>query len=143
MSGGEGEMIPGSFTLAGLVAKSLVGMSLLLPVAIDRTAPWLLLEPGTAASIDQRNAVVETLVSSATECIARTVSTNPRLVDAGGAAEFNDLIVESVPSCTEDLRAMIEAYDHIYGQGAGETFFSGAYLDGLPAAVTTRVKDVR
>src|SRR4029079_5142234 len=73
MSGGEGEMIPGSFTLAGLVAKSLVGMSLLLPVAIDRTAPWLLLEPGTAASIDQRNAVVETLVSSATECIARTV----------------------------------------------------------------------
>jgi hypothetical protein len=38
---------------------------------------------------------------------------------------------------------MIDAYDRLYGDGAGETFFMGPYLDALPAAVTTRVKDAR
>jgi hypothetical protein len=133
-------MIPGSFTLAAWAAKSLVAASLIVPVAIDRGVSWHLPEAGTALQFDQKDAAVETLVSSATECIVRTVAANPRLAVAT-AAEFNELIVESVPSCTEDLRAMIGAYDHVYGDGAGETFFSGAYLDGLPAAVTTRVKE--
>ena len=91
-------------------------------------------------SVDQKDAAVRPLVSSATECIARTVSADPRLPMSSGA-EFNDLIVESVPSCVDDLRSMIDAYDRLYGEGAGETFFMGPYLDGLPAAVTTRVKD--
>jgi hypothetical protein len=38
---------------------------------------------------------------------------------------------------------MIDAYDQLYGMGAGETFFMGPYLDSLPEAVTTRVKDSR
>jgi hypothetical protein len=135
-------MIPESFTLAAWVAKSLVAASLVVPVAIDRGPSWPTPEAGTALSLDKKDAAVETLVSSATECIARTVAANPRLTVAT-AAEFNELIVESVPSCTDDLRAMINAYDRIYGAGAGETFFSGVYLDALPAAVTTRVKSAR
>lgn len=142
MFGGEGEMIPGSFTLAAWFAKSLVAASLVVPVAVDRSTSWPLPEPGTALPLNKKDGAVETLVLSATECIARMVAANPRLAVAT-AAEFNDLIVESVPPCTDDLRAMIDAYDHIYGAGAGETFFSGAYLDGLPAAVTTRVKGAR
>jgi hypothetical protein len=30
---------------------------------------------------------------------------------------------------------MIDAYDHYYGEGSGEAFFMGPYLDVLPKAV--------
>ena len=125
--------------LAAWVAKSLVAASLIVPVAIDRSVSWPLPDAGTALPFTKKDAAVATLVSSATECIARTVAANPRLTVAT-AAEFNELIVESVPSCTDDLRAMIDAYDRIYGEGAGQTFFNGVYLDDLPTAVTTRVR---
>jgi hypothetical protein len=90
-------------------------------------------------SAEQKTAAVRPLVSSATECIARTVSADPRFAAKPGRAEFNNLIVESVPSCVEVLRSMIDAFDRLYGDGAGETFFIGTYLDSLPAAVTKRV----
>jgi hypothetical protein len=137
--GQGGEMIPGSFTLAAWVAQSLVAASLVVPVSIDRSTSGPLPEPGTALPLDKKVVAVDTLVSSATECIARTVAANPRLAVAT-ADELNELIVESVPLCTDHLRAMIDGYNRIYGEGAGETFFNGAYLDGLPGAVTTRVK---
>jgi hypothetical protein len=126
-----------------LIAKTLLAASLIVPVAIDRSVSWPLPEQGTAMPFTQKEAAVAPLVSSATECIARTVSADPRFVVATGPVEFNNLIVASVPSCADDLRAMIDAYDHLYGAGAGESFFTGAYLDGLPAAVTTRVKSTR
>jgi hypothetical protein len=34
---------------------------------------------------------------------------------------------------------MIDAYDRYYGDGAGEAFFSGPYLDVLPQAVLKAV----
>jgi hypothetical protein len=127
--------------LAAFVAKTLLAASLIVPVAVDRSAQWPLPERGTAMSVDQKSAAIGPLVSSATECIARTVSADPRFTVAKAGTDFNDLIVESVPSCSDDLRSMIDAYDRIYGEGAGETFFMGPYLDGLPAAVTVRVKN--
>ena len=128
--------------LATLVAKSLLAASLIVPVAVDRSVQWPLVERGTTMSVDQKDAAVRPLVSSATECIARTVSADPRFPVVKDA-EFNTLIVESVPTCVDVLRSMIDAYDRLYGDGAGETYFMGPYLDGLPAAVTTRVKDAR
>ena len=128
--------------LPSLVAKSLLAASLLVPVAVDRSVQWPLPERGIAMPHDQKDAMVRPLVSSATECIARTVSADPRLPKLTGA-EFNNLIVESVPSCVAALRNMIDAYDRLYGDGAGETFFVGPYLDGLPSAVTIRVKNAR
>ena len=113
-----------------------------LPVSIDRSGP-LMLEPGTAMPADRKDAAMRPLVSSATECIARTVSADPRFRAVAGVAALNNLIVESVPSCVDALRSMIGAYDRLYGDGAGETFFAGPYLDGLPEAVTRRVKNVR
>jgi hypothetical protein len=128
--------------LASGIAKIVVVVSLIVPVAVDRNVQWPPPERGTAMSVDQKDAAVRPLVSSATECIARTVSADPRFPVVKGA-EFNNLIVESVPTCVDVLRSMIDAYDHLYGDGAGEMFFMGPYLDSLPAAVTTRVKDAR
>jgi hypothetical protein len=34
------------------------------------------------------------------------------------------------------VRAMIDAYDRYYGNGTGEAFFTGPYLDVLPRAVS-------
>ena len=128
--------------LTALIAQSLLAGSLAVPISVDRNVQWPLPERGTSMSVDQKRAAVTPLVSSATECIARTVSADPRFRVVKGA-EFNSLIVESVPTCVEDLRSMIDAYDRLYGDGAGETFFMGTYLDGLPAAVTVRVKNAR
>jgi hypothetical protein len=127
--------------VAAFLATSLVLPSLATPAAIDPEP--LALSPGVAMSSDQKRAAVQPLVSSATECIARTVSADPRFAVRKAGAEFNNLIVESVPSCVEALRSMIDIYDRIYGAGAGETFFTGPYLDNLPDAVTQRVKSSR
>jgi len=32
---------------------------------------------------------------------------------------------------------MVDAYDRYYGEGAGEAFFMGPYLDVLPKAAAT------
>jgi hypothetical protein len=46
-----------------------------------------------------------------------------------------------MPSCTNEVRAMIEAYDRYFGDGEGEAFFMGPYLDVLPMAVNKWVRD--
>jgi hypothetical protein len=125
--------------LATLVAASLLVTSSVVPVSVDRS---MLPGRGMKMPAEQKAAVIRPLVSSATDCIARNVSTDPRFATAGGA-EFNSLIVESVPSCADALRSMIDAYDRVYGDGEGENFFMGPYLDSLPDAVTRRVKNTR
>jgi hypothetical protein len=130
---GEGE---------SMIFAALVSMSLLVPASVERDEP-LMLDPGTMLSADQKAAAVRPLVSKATDCIAHTVSADPRFSARKSGAAFNNLIVDSVPSCVEMLRSMIDTYDRIYGAGAGESYFSGPYLDELPAAVTRRVKDFR
>jgi len=129
--------------LTAFVAKSLLVASLTVPVAVDRGVQWPLPERGTTLSVDQKDAAVRPLVKSATECIVRTVTADPRFPVLKEGVDFNDLIVESVPACADDLRSMIATYDRLYGAGAGETFFMGPYLDNLPAAVSVRVKSRR
>ena len=77
---------------------------------------------------------MQSLVRSATECIARTVTADPRYGQR--EAELGDLIVDSMPVCVTQVRAMIEAYDRYFGDGEGEAFFMGPYLDVLPTAVS-------
>jgi hypothetical protein len=83
----------------------------------------------------QKMAATEPLIRSATECIVRAVAADPRY-GAEPAAAIGDLIVASMPSCVTPVRAMIAAYDHYYGEGSGEAFFMGPYLDVLPKAVS-------
>src|ERR1700744_4007201 len=90
-----------------LIVKALLATSLIVPVAVDRSVTWPLPDQGTAMPSTQAEAAVAPLVSSPTECIARTVPADPHFAVTKGPAEFNDLIVASVPSCADDLRAMI------------------------------------
>jgi hypothetical protein len=83
-------------------------------------------------SAQQKSAAVQRLVRSATECIARAVRADSRF----GHSDLGDMIVDSMPRCTAQVRAMIDAYDKYFGNGAGEAFFLGPYLDALPSAVS-------
>jgi hypothetical protein len=93
-------------------------------------------QPGGGArlSAQQRSAATQPLVRSANDCIVHAVVADPRWA-AGIAAKLGDLIVDSMPSCAAPVRAMIDAYDRYYGEGTGEAFFMGPYLDVLPKAV--------
>jgi hypothetical protein len=87
----------------------------------------------TQLSQQQKMAVTDPLVRSATDCIVRAVTTDPRY--GTKTAALGDLIVDSMPTCVTPVRAMIDAYDRYYGDGSGEAFFMGPYLDVLPKAV--------
>ena len=41
-----------------------------------------------------------------------------------------------MPVCADLMRSMIDTYDQYFGNGTGEAFFSGPYLDVLPTAVS-------
>ncbi|MBX9843793.1 MAG: hypothetical protein K2Z80_18495 [Xanthobacteraceae bacterium] len=86
-------------------------------------------------TLQQKNAATQTYVQSATDCIARTVAADARFRKDHPAANLGELIVESVPHCVVPVRAMIAAYDRYFGDGFGEQFFMGPYLDVLPEAV--------
>jgi len=92
-------------------------------------------------STQQKNAAIQSLARSATDCIARNVAAHLRLRKQPVTADLGDLIVASVPSCVGPVRAMIDAYDRFFGKGSGEAFFMGPYLDALPAAVSTLAVD--
>jgi hypothetical protein len=89
-------------------------------------------------SLQQKKAATQPLVRSATDCIVRAVAADPRYGAKPAAelgSELGDIIVASMPSCVAPVRAMIDAYDRYYGEGSGEAFFMGPYLDVLPNAV--------
>jgi hypothetical protein len=115
----------------------LFGTALILAVAADPQhdpAGWVNL------TTREKIAATEPLVRSATQCIVRTVIADPRYSDNAGR-QLGDLIVESMPCCLTSVRAMIDAYDRSYGEGTGETFFMGPYLDALPEAVAAVAKN--
>lgn len=87
----------------------------------------------------EKSAATETLMRSATDCIVHAVFANPRY-SGTGATELGDLIVASMPSCVTPVRAMIDGYDQYYGEGSGEAFFMGPYLDALPKLVIEAAK---
>lgn len=123
-----------------MIAAPLLAVSLLVTVATDPSVDAL---AGPAApkqmSLQQKSAAMQPLVRSATECIARAVSADQRF--RTGASGLGDLIVDSMPACVEVVRTMIDAHDRYFGDGTGEAFFMGPYLDVLPTAVNKWVKD--
>jgi hypothetical protein len=118
-----------------MIFAALVAASFVVPAAID-AVPRSPLSVGLPHMTSQQKlAVIRPLETTANECIARKVSANPRFQSLAQAGDINELIVESVPTCVEAMRAMIDAHDRLFGEGAGESFFMGPYLDALPAAV--------
>ena len=131
-----------------MLFATLIAASLVVPVSADPGTAWPPAADQAGAglrhmSVQQKRAVIHPLVTTANECIARTVTTDPRYVTVVLAGEVNDLIVESLPSCMNAVRALIDAHDRLFGQGAGETYFMGPYLDALPAAVQEQLKRAR
>jgi len=109
----------------------MTGASLLLLTA---ATPDTELDPMRAhLTHQQRTAAVQPFITRATECVARSVAADARATDA---SKLGDLIVDSMPSCADLMRSMIATYDQYFGEGSGEAFFSGPYLDVLPAAVS-------
>lgn len=86
-------------------------------------------------SLHQKNTATQPYQRRATQCIARTVAADARFRKHAPESNLGDLIVESMPKCVAPVRAMIEAYDRYFGDGAGEAFFMGPYLDVLPTVV--------
>jgi hypothetical protein len=119
-----------------MIIAALVAASLMVPAAADPGTAWP--PSGTGLkhmSAPQKLAVIRPLVDAANECIARRVTTDPRFTTLAQAGEINGLIVDSVPSCVAAMRALIDVHDRLFGEGAGETYFMGPYLDALPGAV--------
>jgi hypothetical protein len=112
-----------------MVPVPLAAVALFIAIA---TGPETIAPP-TPMSAQQKSAAMQPLVRFATECIANSVADDPRFASSG--ANLPDLIVDSMPSCVNAVRAMIDAYDRYYGAGSGEAFFMGPYLDILPWAV--------
>jgi hypothetical protein len=114
-----------------MILAPLFGTALVVAVATDP-----LNDSSTAGRLspEQKSAVTQPLVRSATECIVRAIVADPRYA-TNAPAELGDLIVATMPSCVAPVRAMIDAYDRYYGEGSGEAFFMGPYLDVLPKAV--------
>jgi hypothetical protein len=124
-----------------MIQGALFGLSLVLNTAVEPYQPPL--EPGAARiqmSQQQKNAVIQPLMRSATDCIVRAVSGNPKFQVGMEPADINELIVFSMEGCLEAMRAMIAAHDRLFGEGSGEAFFMGPYLEILPKAVTRQVK---
>jgi hypothetical protein len=118
------------------------GLSLIVTVSIDGNA----ISPHGATapiqmSLQQKNAALRPLLHTATDCITRTVAADPRLPQSLKAGDIRDLIVDSMSSCIGPVQAMIDTYDRLFGEGQGEAFFMGPYLDILPKAVISQVKD--
>jgi hypothetical protein len=119
-----------------MLLAPLVGTAMVVAVAMEPPK-----NAGEAArlTMQEKMAATEPLVRSATDCIIDAVIADPRYGN-GQSAELGDLIVDSMPTCVKPVRAMIDAYDQYYGEGSGEAFFMGPYLDVLPKAVTAGTK---
>ena len=123
-----------------MIIPALTGLSLVVLAAsnptmdIDRSVVHL--------SAQQKTAALQPLVRRATECVAHNVAADPRSTTIDQPGVLGDLIVASMPSCAELVRAMIEGFDRYYGTGTGEAYFSGPYLDALPNAVSKMAQEL-
>jgi hypothetical protein len=123
-----------------MILESLFGLSLVMNVSLDTATPPANPAAWMQMSVRQKDAALLPLVRRATDCIVRKVSADPRYSAQLRPNEFNDLIVDSISDCAKPVRAMIDAHDRMYGNGSGEAFLLGPYLDVLPAAVVRQVK---
>jgi hypothetical protein len=128
-----------------MMVVALVGLSLITAVSVDsdRLLPDSDLSRAGSLSAQQKSATLRRLIRSATDCVVGTVSADARLQQSVEPDEVNTLIVDSMQSCADAMRAMIDAHDRLYGEGSGEAFFMGPYLDQLPADVIKWMQENR
>ena len=124
-----------------MILESVFGLSLVLNVSLDTHIPH---RPPASAwsqlSAAERQAKLLPLVARATDCILRRIADDPRDGPNLRPDEINDLIAGALRGCARPLRAMIDMHDRLYGEGSGEAFLLGPYLDVLPSAVVRQVR---
>ena len=119
-----------------MLLAPLFGTALVLAVATSPMidSPGGTRSEGTGLTLQEKRAATEPLVRAATQCIVRAVIAASRICRAiRGRTGRSDRRFRS--GMHTPVRAMIDGYDHYYGQGTGEAFFMGPYLDVLPQAV--------
>src|SRR5262245_37655449 len=105
-----------------MILAPIVGLTLVVSASVDTGTAVPPERPAGAMSQQQKNNVMQPLVRSATECVMRTVLADPRIEESLKAADIRELIVDSMPTCADAMRAMIEVHDRLYGEGSGELF---------------------
>jgi len=120
-----------------MILSKLAIATLIIRVATGPTA-----EPAVGMSLHQKQAETRISMRRATDCIVWSVASDSRFRKENPASNLSDLIVDSVPKCLGPVRAMIDAYDRNFGEGTGEEFFIGAYLDVLPDAVLSMIRNL-
>lgn len=123
-----------------MIGGTVFALALVVSVSVEPGVQSLSGDDGTRLSLPQKTAAIRPLLRGATDCIVHAVAADPRFRVTAAAGDINDLIVASMGGCVEPLRAMIDAHDRLFGDGSGEAFFMGPYLNVLPAAVTKQVK---
>jgi len=126
-----------------MLAAALLGLSLVVNVSFEPNDLTPNAEAKATAQMSPRQKLttLKPLIHSATECVLHSVTTDPRYRPALASADMNELIVASMTPCADAMRSMIEAHDRLFGEGSGETFFMGPYVDGLPLTIDKMVKD--
>src|SRR5258708_4475815 len=127
LAGGSGE--------ARMILTPLLGIGLVTAVALG---PALDPDPSALSSV-QKSAAVQPLVRRATECVVHTIAADPRYRKT---KDLGDLIIDALTPCNISVRAMVEGYDYYCGDGSGETFFMGPYLELLTKALNEQTQDL-
>ena len=124
-----------------MIAATLFSVSLGVQASLSGVSPPRF-DPQEQAQIvqRQRDAALLPAVHRATACIVRRVKADTRYHDALRPGDINDLIVDAIPACEQPVRILIDVHDRMFGNGSGEAFFMGPYLDVLPAAVARQVQ---
>ena len=123
-----------------MILPALTGLSL---VVLAANSPLDLDHSVANLSTHQKTVAVQPLVRRATECVAKSVAADPRAGTLEQPGVLGDLIVASMPSCADLMRAMIDGFDRYFGNGSGEAYFSGPYLDALPSAVSKLAEELK
>ncbi len=116
--------------MLGSLGAALISLSVLTAVSVNPTNPV----HTDARSANGLRAVLKSTITRANECVAEAVMSDPRFQGANDAA-VNELIVDRIEMCKIEMQSMMAIFDNAYGDGTGEKFFMGQYLDELPAVV--------
>ncbi|NVO17265.1 MAG: hypothetical protein HXX10_24835 [Rhodoplanes sp.] len=116
-----------------MIMAPLLAVSLVVTAATGPLDP----QPKQAAV---PHAALQSAMHATTDCLMRTIAADPRSRQASADAMMGELIVDSMPACAATVREMIDAYDASFGDGTGERFFMGPYLDVLPTAASRMLK---
>jgi len=114
-------------------------MTKYFPVALGLTVMLM----ASTAPATARSEMESASVKAATDCVAAAALNNPEITTFYRENRLRDVtnwIVLRSSACDNPLNAMRLLHDRIYGQGTGQAFLRGDYLNDLPRAVGERIK---